>query len=105
MSTVLYRIEHETRYRHAGRASTSQHVAYLMPRDLPCQRVRAHELAVEPTPANRVRRTDYFGNTVDQFTILTPYDQMRALSRSLVEVFPSETPVDPDASPAWEGVR
>src|SRR5580765_2944205 len=98
MSSALYRIEHETRYRHAGRASTSQHVAYLMPRDLPCQRVRAHELAVEPAPANRSRRTDYFGNAVDQFTILTPYEQMRAFSRSLVEVFPPVAPVDPDAS-------
>ena len=30
---VVYRIEHETRYVHAGRVSTSQHVACLTPRD------------------------------------------------------------------------
>src|SRR5580765_5941532 len=105
MSSALYRIEHETRYRHAGRASTSQHVAYLKPRELPRQRVRRHELAVEPALANRSQRTDFFGNTVDQFTILTPYHEMRAISRSLVEVVPPETAVDPAASEAWEAVR
>ena len=50
MTTALYRIEHETRYRHAGRASTSQHVAYLTPRELPRQRLHAHDLIVEPAP-------------------------------------------------------
>jgi transglutaminase-like putative cysteine protease len=105
MSTAIYRIEHETRYRHVGRASTSQHLAYLMPRELPRQRVHAHELVAEPVPANRTRRSDYFGNTVDQFTILTPYQEMRALSRSIVEVLPPECPIEPDASEAWERVR
>jgi transglutaminase-like putative cysteine protease len=105
MPTAFYRIEHETRYRHAGRASTSQHVAYLTPRTLPHQRVLAHEMIVEPLPANGSRRTDYFGNTVNQFTILTPYAEMRAISRSLVEVLPREAPVDPDASQPWEEVR
>jgi transglutaminase-like putative cysteine protease len=105
MTSALYRIEHETRYRHAGRASTSQHVAYLKPRELPRQHVRRHELAVEPALANRSQRTDFFGNTVDQFTILTPYHEMRAISRSLVEVVASETAVDPASSEAWETVR
>jgi len=105
MTTAFYRIEHETRYRHAGRASTSQHVAYLTPRELPRQRLHAHDLIVEPAPSNRTRRTDYFGNTVDQFTILTPYEGMRALSWSLVEVRPPATNVDPDESEPWEDVR
>ena len=105
MSTALYRIEHETRYRHVGRASTSQHVAFLTPRDLPLQRVRGHELVVEPAPANRTRRRDYFGNAVDHFTIVTPYKEMWAISRSVVEVSPSSAPIEPDASEAWEDVR
>ena len=56
-------IEHETRYRHSGRASTSQHIACLTPRTLPTQRVESHTLSVEPAPAHRVERHDYFGNT------------------------------------------
>jgi transglutaminase-like putative cysteine protease len=105
MSTAVYRIEHETRYRHAGGATTSQHVAYLRPRVLQLQCVHAHKLVVEPEPANCARRIDYFGNTVDQFTILTPYDEMRVLSRSLVEVLPPEVSTDPEASEPWETVR
>ncbi len=45
-------IEHETRYVHAGRVSTSQHVAYLTPRALPRQRVRvARRSTIDPAPA------------------------------------------------------
>ena len=103
--TAVYRIEHETRYVHAGGVSTSQHVAYLTPRTLPRQTVRWHELAVEPAPVNRVQRIDYFGNTVDQFTILTPYDEMRVIGRSVVEVTGPAAPLAPAADPSWETVR
>jgi transglutaminase-like putative cysteine protease len=103
--TALYRIEHETRYVHSASVSTSRHVAYLTPRTLPRQRLRWHELVVEPAPASRVQRIDYFGNAVDQFTILTPYDGMRVVGRSVVEVTGTETPVVPDAGAAWETVR
>ena len=54
MTDAVYRIEHETRYVHAGGVSTSQHVACLTPRTLPHQRVQWHELAIEPAPASRV---------------------------------------------------
>ena len=94
MTAALYRIEHETRYVHSGGVSTSQHVAYLTPRTLPRQCVRWHELMIEPAPANRVQRIDYFGNSVDQFTILTPYDELRVVGRSVVEVTVTDPPID-----------
>ena len=105
MSDGLYRIEHETRYVHRGGVSTSQHVAYLTPRTLPRQCVRWHDLAIKPAPANHVQRIDYFGNAVDQFTILTPYDELRVVGRSLVEVIAAEPPIDVDAGAPWETVR
>ena len=105
MSDALYRIEHETRYVHSSGVSTSQHVAYLTPRTLPRQSVRWHELVIEPVPASRVQRVDYFGNAVDQFTILTPYDEMRVVGRSVVEVAASGPPVALDAGARWEAVR
>ena len=86
MTAAVYRVEHETSYVHSGRVSTSQHVACLTPRTLPSQTVRSHELVVEPAPASHVQRIDYFGNAVDQFTILTPYKEMRVVGRSVVEV-------------------
>ena len=105
MSGFLYRIEHETRYVHVGGVATSQHVAYLMPRTLPHQSVRWHELSIEPAPASRVHRVDYFGNAVEQFTILTPYDELRVVGRSVVEVIATELPIGADAGAPWEAVR
>jgi transglutaminase-like putative cysteine protease len=67
--------------------------------------VLAHELVVEPAPANRAQRTDAFGNTAEHFTIATPYDVMRATGRSVVEVFSREDAIDPEASEPWEEVR
>ena len=103
--TALYRIEHETRYDHVGGVSTSQHVACLTPRTMPNQSVRWHELAIEPAPFNHVQRLDYFGNMVDQFTILTPYDAMRVVGRSVVNVTARGTPLALNADPPWETVR
>jgi transglutaminase-like putative cysteine protease len=100
---VVYQIDHETRYVHAGRVSTSQHVACLAPRELPRQRVRSHRMVVDPNPASQSRRTDCYGNTEDQFTILTPYSELRVVSHSAVEVLPRAEMID--ASPAWEDVR
>ncbi len=105
MSGHFYRVEHVTRYVHSGRASTSQHVACLQPRVSPRLTLHDHELDVDPSPGAMVERTDYFGNVLHQFEILTPYQEMRAVSRSLVEVWPRAEAVDPALSPAWESVR
>ena len=101
---VVYQIEHETRYAHTGRVSTSQHVACLTPRTLPRQHVRSHELVVDPRPANESQRFDCYGNIEDQFAILTPYSELRVVSRCEVEVLPSERTIDAAASPPWEDV-
>ncbi|MEO7274356.1 MAG: transglutaminase family protein [Vicinamibacterales bacterium] len=98
MTAAVYRVEHETSYVHSGRVLTSQHVACLTPRTLPSQTVRSHELVVEPAPASRAQRVDYFGNAVDQFTILTPYKKMRVVGRSVVEVRSSALSVTAEAS-------
>lgn len=102
---VVYRVEHETRYVHTGRASTSQHVACLKPRPVPRQTLHAYALEVTPSPASVAERVDYFGNTRHQFEILTPYLEMSAASRSIVEVSSRQQPVAIEESPAWETAR
>jgi transglutaminase-like putative cysteine protease len=105
LMAVLYRVEHETRYVYASSVSTSQHVAYLRPRELPRQRVRAHALVIDPAPSRIRHRTDYFGNDVAQFELLRPHAELRAASRSVVEVHPRDGAIDPALSPPWEQVR
>jgi transglutaminase-like putative cysteine protease len=101
---VRYQIEHETRYVHAGRVSTSQHVACLAPRGLPRQHVQSHDVLIDPRPANDSRRIDCYGNIEDHFTILTPYSELRVVSRSVVDVEPRPASIDPESSPPWEEV-
>jgi transglutaminase-like putative cysteine protease len=103
--TAFYRIEHETRYDYASNVSTSQHVAYLRPRALARQHVHRQEITVVPRPAQASRREDYFGNVVDQFTLLTPHRQLSVRATSLVEVLATESPVDPALSPPWDEAR
>lgn len=103
--TVTYRVEHDTEYAHDALVSTSTHLAYLTPRDLPRQHVVSHELRIDPAPADRSTRVDYFGNTVEHLTMTTPYRRLRATSVSIVSVTAPLDPPMPDASPAWESVR
>ncbi len=105
--TARYRIEHETHYAYASTVATSQHVAYLRPRELPYQHVVGSEVNVEPRPARRGQRPDYFGNLVDQFQLLRPHTELLVTSRSLVDVsdrWPSSLRVAGDRAP-WEEVR
>jgi len=102
--TATYRVEHDTRYVYAFPVATSQHIAYLRPRELPYQHVRLHQLQVTPAPANGVQRTDYFGNTADQFHILRPHVELLVSTRSVVEVQDRTEVLEPGASPRWEEV-
>jgi transglutaminase-like putative cysteine protease len=98
-----YRVEHTTRYVYASPVATSQHVAYLRPRELPYQHVRYHELQVEPAPASGSRRTDVFGNVVNHFQILRPHSTLIVSAASEVEVC-ARAELDVDNSPRWEAV-
>jgi transglutaminase-like putative cysteine protease len=100
-----YHVEHETRYVHSGRASTSQHVACLQPRPSPRLTLHHHELAIDPAPGFVTTRVDYFGNVLHEFEILTPYQEMRTVSRSVVEIAANPEPVEAERSPGWEEIR
>lgn len=100
-----YRVDHETRYLYGATVSTSQHLACLSPRATARQRVHTHELAIDPHPTRTVRRLDYFGNVLDQFTVVRPHGRLSVRARSLVEVSPADAPIEPALSPPWEGVR
>jgi transglutaminase-like putative cysteine protease len=101
---ATYRTEHETRYVYHNRVTTSQHVAVLEPRVLPYQQHTSFDLDVEPAPARVIRRTDYFGNTVHQFQLLTPHEELRVIGRCQVDVHP-RAPRGRDAGLSWEDAR
>ena len=100
-----YRIEHDTRYVYATSVATSQHVAYLRPRELTSQHVRSSAVDVDPAPMRVIQRTDYFGNLVDQFELLRPHMELRVSGHSVVDVVARPTPVDPSLSPRWKDAQ
>jgi transglutaminase-like putative cysteine protease len=100
-----YKIDHETRYVYESTVVTSQHVAWLEPRQVSCQVNRSYELAIDPAPLRVIRRVDYFGNIVHHFELLRPHHELRVSSRGVVEVQARAMRVTPGASPAWEQVR
>ena len=53
MDIERYRVEHETRYAYRVPVSQSWQLAHLTPRELPWQRVVAHELQIEPATDER----------------------------------------------------
>jgi len=101
---AVYRVEHTTKYVYTSAVATSQHVAYLRPRDLPYQHVRHHALKIEPAPATHTPRVDYFGNTVNQFQILRPHSTLIVHAESVVDVGDRHAALALERSPRWEAV-
>jgi transglutaminase-like putative cysteine protease len=92
---MTYRIVHKTTYKYKNPVSYGTHVAYLVPRGF-----STHELEITPTPATRVERTDYFGNSFTFFTIVEPHDELTIVARSKVTVAgATQWPTD---SPSWD---
>ena len=101
---MRYEITHRTSYAYASDVSVSHHVARLAPRALPFQRCLAHELTVDPSPAQAARREDYFGNETAFFTVAGSHRTLVVTARSRVELLPRELP-SAAGTPPWETVR
>jgi transglutaminase-like putative cysteine protease len=98
-----FNISHRTSYRDATPVTQSQHVVHLTPRKLPRQTVSRHSLLIEPAPASRFDRTDYFGNPTSILIIEEEHRELVVLSRSSVMVEAPPT-IDIAASSPWEQV-
>jgi transglutaminase-like putative cysteine protease len=100
---VNYRIVHRTRYRYEQAVTASHHAARVMPRTTETQRQEAFELRIEPAPAVRKERFDYFGNLVSFFSVQGLHRQLEIVAESRVCVHGAPA-AKPEQSPPWEGV-
>ena len=103
-SSLRYRVRHATAYDYGEDVPVSHHLLHLTARPHPRQRVRRSLLTVEPTPAVRSDRVDYFGNTVTYVAVQEPHRSFTVIAESEVEVFDGPA-LDPDATTPWEQVR
>jgi len=101
---ATYRIEHTTTYTYDGEVTGSYGQFHLRPRDLPWQTCLAHEIVVDPQPADLFRHTDLYGNSKSWFHVTTPHTALRATAVSLVQV--ERAKLDPAAlAQPWEQTR
>lgn len=45
-----------------------------------------HELTIVPEPAERVKRTEFFGNQIEQFSIDSPHSSLAVTARTKLKV-------------------
>jgi transglutaminase-like putative cysteine protease len=99
-----YLVRHRTTYRYLQDVSYSCHLAHLHLRETPLQQVFTSKVTLDPDPASRAQRPDYFGNLCEWFTLDQPHALLEVLAESRVRVNP---PPERDArlSESWETVR
>lgn len=104
MSSLLYRVIHETGYVYESRVAVAQQLLHLTPRELAGQRLLAHGLFIDPQPTERTDHQDYFGNPVSHLVLASPHDTLTVRSESDIELEPRGGAAALPGSPAWESV-
>jgi transglutaminase-like putative cysteine protease len=100
---MTYEVTHRTSYQYNEAVTVSQHAARIEPRALSSQRLEDFSLEIEPAPAVRKSRVDYFGNRVCFFAIQELHSELEIVARSKVSVLAS-TPPALSLSPVWKNV-
>jgi transglutaminase-like putative cysteine protease len=83
---TTYRIDHRTTYTYDSDVTGSYGLVHLRPRDLGWQTCVAHEIRIEPEPADLFRHVDLYGNTKSYFHVIRPHTRLVVASTSVVNV-------------------
>ena len=97
---MIYHLRHLTSFRYTQPVTFVYNTLHLKPRKLPWQIVKSFQLGIEPEPVVLTERVDYFGNTSTYFTIQTPHEAMKVLTKSVIAVLPRPPALQPGI--AWE---
>jgi transglutaminase-like putative cysteine protease len=98
---TTYHIEHRTTYTYDSDVTGSYGLVHLRPRDLDWQTCVAHEISIEPEPADLFRHVDLYGNTKSYFHVVQPHTRLVVTSTSVVSVEVNELDVAALGVP-WE---
>jgi transglutaminase-like putative cysteine protease len=101
---MRYRISHRTTYSYDEDVSDSLGIAYLIPRELPWQRVLSSRVDVSPDAADRSTDVDYYGNAVSYFQVTEAHQTLDIVASSEVESY-AEQHTDDALSVPWETAR
>jgi transglutaminase-like putative cysteine protease len=98
-----YTIKHRTWYAYAEAAPVCHNMLHLAPRNTTRQICSDYRLRIVPEPAFIARRTDWFGNFVDYFSIEGSHNGLEVTSESVVHVSPPLKLASSESSP-WESI-
>ncbi len=101
--TVL-EVNHQTRYRYAAPVAQAQHVAYLAPMNDARQQLLAHELHIDPPPAQLTHEIDAYGNRCVHFGLTQPHQALTVRAFSRVALDDAVAALRPDQGPPWQAV-
>jgi transglutaminase-like putative cysteine protease len=83
---TTYHIEHRTTYTYDSEVTGSYGQVHLRPRDLAWQTCMAHEIRIDPEPADLFRHVDLYGNEQAYFHVVQPHTRLVVTSTSVVKV-------------------
>src|ERR1039457_1134246 len=98
---MIYRIVHRTTYKYKYPVSVGNHGACLKPRAFPPRQLAESEIYIQPRPATRTERVDFFGNLLFFFTIQEPHRELVVEARSEVIMEANAKPL-PQLPLPWE---
>jgi transglutaminase-like putative cysteine protease len=101
---VKYQLTHTTRYNYENLVSVAHHRLCLTPRRCDRQHLHAHDLHIDPTPAQLTTGSDYFGNTSTFLTLDQTHQVLVLTAHTSISVLPTTLPL-PAATPPWEEIR
>jgi transglutaminase-like putative cysteine protease len=83
---MKYRVIHRSTYTYEQAVTACHNEARLIPRIKPHQRRLAYRLEIDPPPASRREREDFFGNHVVYYAIDIPHDRLVVTASSDIEL-------------------
>ena len=98
---TTYHIEHRTTYTYDSEVTGSYGQVHLRPRDLAWQTCMAHEISIDPEPADLFRHIDLYGNEQAYFHVVRAHTRLVVTSTSVVNVEVNGLDPGPLAMP-WE---
>jgi transglutaminase-like putative cysteine protease len=100
---MKYHLTHKTWYAYSEPAPVCHNLVHLAPRATDRQSCERYRLRIDPAPAFLSRRNDYFGNTIEYFSIEGAHRKLEIVAESAVEVAPLHAR-RLDQSTSWEQV-
>lgn len=85
---MLYSIDHSTEYEYHDFVSYCQNIAMLKPRETKNQQLLNFSLEIEPKPSDLSEGFDFFGNTLNRFSIHQLHKKLKVVSHSIVSRLP-----------------